>query len=224
MDGGSAFLEILFFGMVAAFLVLRLRSVLGRRMGHERERRPENERIAPANRPSAKDNVVPLPAAQTSNDPVQRGLMEIRQVDGSFDPDGFTAGAKTAFELILNAYANGDRDTLRSLTSNSVYSVLDGEMRRREDEDQSLESTLVRIREAKITAAALRGSVARVTVQIASEQINVVRDGEGHAVKGKRGAIDSVVDVWTFERDTASKDPNWTLTEIQEPAAEEAEE
>jgi predicted lipid-binding transport protein (Tim44 family) len=220
MDAGSAFLEILFFGMVAAFLVLRLRSVLGRRMGHERDQKSGGDGSVPRGKGAADENVIQMPGKRLPEDPLERGLAEIQQADRSFDPDGFATGARTAFELIVNAFANGDRDTLRSLTSNNVFSMLDGEMKAREDAGQTLESTLVRIREARIVSANLRGSVAHVTVRFESEQINVVRDDEGHAVQGQHGVIEPVTDVWTFARDTSSSDPNWTLVEIQDAPAD----
>lgn len=221
MDAGSAFLEILFFGMVAAFLVLRLRNVLGRRMGHERDSQGSGERSAQRESASSDDNVIAMPGPRnTSGDPVERGIAEIQRADRSFDPDGFVTGAKTAFELIVSAFANGDRDTLRSLTSNDVYMMLDQEMRRREDAEETLESTLVRIRDVKIADAGLRGTSAQVTLKIESEQINVVRDAEGRAIQGQHGAIEPVTDVWTFARDVRSGDPNWTLVEIQDAPAD----
>ena len=221
MDGGSAFLEILFFGMVAAFLVLRLRSVLGKRVGHERKPQADGDTPVKHDAPANEDNVVAMPTARNLSDPVQRGLADIGRADHTFDPDGFVAGAKTAFELTLNAFANGDRDTLRSLTSGDVFAMMDGEMSRRESREETLESTLVRIREAKILDASLVGSMAQVTVKIGSEQINVSRDGEGHAIQGQHGVVDSITDIWTFARDVSSKDPNWALVEIQEPEDED---
>jgi predicted lipid-binding transport protein (Tim44 family) len=217
MDGGSAFLEILFFGMVAAFLVLRLRSVLGKRIGHERKPQTDRDETSKLEPRVNDDNVVAMPSPRNLSDPVQAGIVDIQRADRSFDPDGFAAGAKTAFELILNAFANGDRDTLRTLCSPEVYRLLDSEMQGRETREETLESTLVRIREAKIIGAKLLGNTAQVTLRIGSEQINVSRDREGHAIQGQHGVVDSVTDIWTFSRNTASNDPNWTLTEIQDP-------
>ncbi|MCA8927425.1 MAG: Tim44 domain-containing protein [Alphaproteobacteria bacterium] len=225
MDAGSAFLEILFFGMVAAFLVIRLRSVLGRRMGHERDPQAKGDRSGPTERAKGKaaadDNVIAMPGPRNlPSDPLERGLAEIRRADRSFDPDAFATGARTAFELIVSAFANGDRDTLRSLTSSGVYTTLDSEMTRRERAGETLEATLVRIREAKIVEAQLDGSMAQVTLRIESEQIKVVRNGEGHAIQGQHGTIESVTDVWAFGRDVRSGDPNWTLVEIQDVPAD----
>jgi predicted lipid-binding transport protein (Tim44 family) len=217
MDGGSAFIEILVFGMVAAFLILRLRSVLGRRMGHERDQRPEGQTADASKSRRQDDKVVPLPGITRGNDPIARGIAEIQRADRNFDPDGFCVGARTAFELIVSAYASGDRDTLRGLTGNDVFELLNSAMTEREQRDETLESTLVRIRSSDIVGAEMRGSQALVTVKIVSEQINVTRDSEGHAISGHHSSIDTVTDIWTFMRDTKSPDPNWTLVEIQEP-------
>ncbi len=217
MDGGSAFIEILVFGMVAAFLILRLRSVLGRRMGHERDRRPEDRPAKSGSNPRQDDKVVQLPGIARGDDPKSQGIAAIQRVDPNFDPEGFCVGARTAFELILSAYGSGDRDTLRQLTDDSVYQLLDSAMAGREKREETLESTLVRIRSSDIVDAEIRGSDALITLKIVSEQINVTRDSEGHAIAGKTGAIDTVTDVWTFKRDTQSNDPNWRLSEIQEP-------
>ena len=217
MDGGSAFIEILVFGMVAAFLILRLRSVLGRRTGHEREERPENDSPEAANNnPLQDDKVLQLPGISRGDDPKSRGIAQIQAVDQNFDPDGFCVGARTAFELILSAYASGDRDTLRQLTDDSVFQLLDGAMTERDQNEETLESTLVRIPSTDIVDAELRGSDALVTLKIQSEQINVTRDSEGHAIAGQHGVIDTVTDVWTFKRDTSISDPNWFLAEIRE--------
>lgn len=218
MDGGSAFIEILVFGMVAAFLILRLRSVLGRRTGHERDQRPENRPAEAANNnPRQDDKVVQLPGITRGNDPKSRGIAEIQRADKNFDPEGFCVGARTAFELILSAYGSGDRDTLRQLTDDSVFQLLDSAMTEREEREETLESTLVRIRSTDVVGAEMRGTKALVTLKIQSEQINVTRDSEGHAIAGQHGVIDTISDVWTFTRDTSSADPNWLLSEIQEP-------
>ena len=230
MGAGSAFLEILFFGVVAAFLFLRLRSVLGKRTGHERDPNAKPDQIArrqaempdPAskNSKSTDYNVIAMPAPRlTSTDPVDRGIAEIQSADSSFDPDGFVTGARTAFELIINAFANGDRDTLRSLTSDNVFGVLESEMRRREDACETLEVTLVRIRDARIVEAGVSGSQTVITLKIESEQIKDVRDGESHAIQGQHGQIEQATDIWTFSRDAQSKDPNWALSEIRDAAA-----
>lgn len=217
MDGGSAFIEILVFGMVAAFLILRLRSVLGRRMGHERDQRPEGRAAEPSNTRHQDDKVVPLPGIARGNDALSAGIAEIQRADRHFDPDGFAVGARTAFELILSAYGSGDRDTLRQLTGESVFDLLNKTMTERDEREETLESTLVRIRSTDIVEAEMQGPIALVTLKIVSEQINVTRDSEGHAISGHHGTIETITDVWTFSRDTRSTDPNWVLSEIREP-------
>ncbi len=218
MDGGSAFIEILVFGMVAAFLILRLRSVLGRRTGHERDQRSKNHPAEAANKnPRQDDKVVQLPGIARGNDRLSNGIADIQRADRNFDPDGFCVGARTAFELILSAYGSGDRDTLRQLTDDSVFQLLDGAMTEWEQREETLESTLVRIQSTEIAEAEMRGSHALVTLKIQSEQINVTRDAKGHAIAGQHGVIDTITDIWTFTRNTSSADPNWSLTEIREP-------
>jgi predicted lipid-binding transport protein (Tim44 family) len=224
MDGGSAFIEILIFGMVAAFLILRLRSVLGRRTGHERDQRRNSPTAKPGSANRREDKVVALPSIARGNDPVSRGIAEIQRADRAFDPENFAIGARTAFELIVSAYASGDRDTLRQLTEPRVFSTLEGAISDRESRDETLEATLVRIRSSDVIEAEMRGNTAAVTLKIVSEQINVTRDAEGHAIAGKSGAIEQVTDIWTFTRDSRSADPNWTLAEIRdaEPVAGES--
>jgi predicted lipid-binding transport protein (Tim44 family) len=219
MDGGSAFIEILVLGMVAAFLILRLRSVLGRRMGHERDRSAEARPTGAANAKRSDDKVVKLPNIARGNHTAAAGIAEIQRSDKAFDPDEFCVGARTAFELILSAFGSGDRDTLRQLTNAAVFQILDTTMTEREQREETLESTLVRFCSTDIVAAEMRGSTAAVTLKILSEQINVTRDAEGHAIAGQHGVIETVTDIWTFTRDTASRDPNWLLSEIQPPEA-----
>jgi predicted lipid-binding transport protein (Tim44 family) len=223
MDGGSAFIEILLFGMAAAFLIFRLRNVLGRRMGHERDPAADPRPVETEVNGRADDKVVPLPGITRATDPLSLGIAEIQQVDRNFEPESFGVGARTAFELILSAFGSGDRDTLRQLTNDSVFDILTGAIDDRESREETLESTLIRIRSADVISAEMRDSLSWVTLKIVSEQINVTRDAEGHAISGKHGVIDTITDVWVFARDTRSQDPNWTLAEIGEPDDAEVE-
>src|SRR5687768_12785959 len=193
MEGSFPFLEIVLFAMVAGFLILRLRSVLGRRTGHER-RRPDPITARTAQE-EARDKVIPLPergrAPQREEAPsavadsgALAGIAQIRSVDPNFDPGEFVTGARRAFEMIVEAFAKGDSGTLRPLLSDEVFAQFDGAIRAREEARQTLTTTLVGIREAEITDAALEGRTAQVTVKFISEQINVTRDSEGRVVDG----------------------------------------
>lgn len=228
MSDGFAYLDILFFAMVAAFIAFRLRSVLGRKTGHERPRADPISRrtTAQAGERGAADNVVPLPERAPAPPPVEepapvaagggpaRGeIAAIRRADPSFDPQHFLQGAKVAFGMIVEAFAKGDRAGLRPLLADEVLAQFVGAIDARERAGHTLTTELVGVRDAEIVAAALEGTRARVTVRFTSEQINVTRNAAGEVVEGDPRHIDTVVDVWTFERDTRSRDPNWQLVE-----------
>lgn len=232
MSDGFAYLDILFFAMVAAFIALRLRSVLGRRTGNER-RRPnplEAKPVPRPNEPRANDNVVPLPErpqparpdeavpAEMQEGPVATGLTQIRLNDPSFDGEQFVKGATGAFGMIVEAFAKGDREALRPLLSPEVFAGFSSAIEARERRGETLATELVSIREAEIVDAGAAGSKARVTVRFNSQQINVTTDAQGQPVDGQPAQTEDVIDIWTFERDTRSRDPNWQLVETRTPA------
>jgi predicted lipid-binding transport protein (Tim44 family) len=223
MSDGFAYLDILFFAMVAAYIAFRLRGVLGRKTGHERPRvDPITQRTAAR---STGDNVVPMPerapppppaeepVAPVAGDAARAGIAAIRRADPSFDPDHFLGGARAAFGMILEAYAKGDKAALRPLLADEVYAQFAGAIDAREQAGHVLSTELVAIRSAEIASAGLLGSRTRVTVRFTSEQINVTRDAAGNPVEGDPRQIETIIDVWTFERDTRSRDPNWQLVE-----------
>ena len=215
MDGGIPFFDLLFFAMVAAFLVFRLRSVLGRRQGHHQP--PPQAEPHAAGDANSNDNVIALPDRNEAEDdesdgtPLGEGVRRIRSVDGTFDPDAFASGARAAFEMIVNAFAGGDRDTLRPLTSTEVFGNFERTIADREAKGYVLEATLIGIREAELTDAGLDSHEAWATVRFVSEQVGVLRDSEGQTLSGATNAIEEITDVWTFARDTRSPDPNWRL-------------
>ncbi len=224
MGGDFQFFDIIILAMIAGFLVLRLRRVLGRRDGHEGgypDPFKENEKNKSAR--DNDDNVVRLPdrsddfdesldeASVDVNDPVAAGLTQIKVADPSFHPAEFAEGAKAAFEMVLNGFAAGDRKTLRGLLSPDVFANFDEAISERERAGEVLEDTLVGIRSATIVEAAMDGRNALVTVKFVSEQISALRDADGNIVDGNPNEVIDVTDIWTFSRDTRSSDPNWTL-------------
>ncbi|MCY4394371.1 MAG: Tim44/TimA family putative adaptor protein [Rhodospirillaceae bacterium] len=211
----------LIFAAVAAFVLYKLRSVLGRREGHE-QRPPDifakAERSAPAE--SGSDAVLPGPghasreADETDPDsPAADGIRAIQGADRSFDPAGFLEGAKAAFEMIVEAFARGDRDALQPLLAPNVFANFEGAIAARENAGETLETTIVAFDSAELTAAEMQGRVARVTVTFVSEQSNTVKDTDGNLVDGDPAAVEKITDIWTFARDTRSRDPNWHLVE-----------
>lgn len=220
------FIDIIFFAMVAAFLVLRLRSVLGRRTGNER-RRPDPFRPGPAN---SGDKVVPLPdrsvrgpgevievPAATKGTPLEAGLTQIAVADPNFTPQGFLGGTKVAFEMVVNGFAKGDRKALRPLLNDAVFESFSAAIKAREDAKLTRETTLVDIKSIDIIEARMEGRTALVTVKFVSEQINVSRDKDGRVTEGDATHVAEITDIWTFARNTRSRDPNWTLVETRSP-------
>ena len=226
MSEGFAYIDILFFAMVAAFIALRLRSVLGRRTGHERRR---SGGFGPARPNGAADNVVTLPDRSTSQSEaeasfsglsdvgVKSGLTQVRLADRRFDLQQFLSGARSAFEMIIEAYAAGDKGTLRPLLADDVYAGFERAIDQREAAGQSFETQLTAVPAAEVVGAEMRDRSARITVRFKSEQINLLRDAERKVLEGDPRTAEEVIDIWTFERDTTSDDPNWTLVETRTP-------
>ncbi len=230
MGEGFQFIDIILFAMIAAFLILRLRNVLGRRDGHEggfpdpfRDRSAEDGGKDPVD-----NNVIQLPEAkQTGEAPfadapapeeetwpnaeVGVGVTQIRVADPRFSPKEFLAGASAAFEMILNAYASGDRESLDSLLSPEVYGNFARAIDDRDEKGHVMEDTLVGIRAADIVEAYMDGEAACLTVKFVTEQVNVTRDDQGHVIDGNPNQVADVIDFWTFARDTRSPNPNWAL-------------
>ena len=222
---GDGFLDIILFAMIAAFLVLRLRSVLGRRTGHERP--PPDTLARPRADAKANDNVVELPdrtgdpakdaefVAEASDDPLAAGLTQVRIADSSFEPEGFLTGARSAFEMIVHAYASGDVKTLRNMLNDEVYENFSSAVKEREAAKETLETTIIGIKKAEAIEARVDGRMAFVTVKILTEQVNVTRDKDGAVIDGDPNRITEVTDIWTFARNTRARDPNWTLVETR---------
>ena len=230
MGNSFPFLEILIYAMIAGFLIMKLRSVLGRRTGHEKQR-PDPFTAAPEAE-SENDNVIQLPeragdavdeeavladADLEGADPLQAALMRIKLADQDFDETTFAGGAKGAFEMIVQAYATGDVDTLKALVSGPLYGGFVQAIEEREQANETQETTIVTIRSAEVTDAELDGHEARVTVEFISEQVKVTRDADGKVVDGDPDKIDVLTDIWTFERDVRSPDPNWELVAARVP-------
>ena len=236
--GDMAFLDIVLFAAVAGFLILRLRSVLGRRNGTEdaerwrarppertierAEQMPDNVAQFPGTKPPAEptaesaNEIAGVDA--TGNPALRKGIDDIRRADRNFDPPGFVEGAKAAFEMIVLAFAQGDTTTLKPLLAPDVFGGFETAIKDRLAAKQTLETTLVGIRAAEIVGAVLEGRNALVTVKFITEQVNVTRDADGNVVDGEASKVLRLTDQWTFQRDTGNRDPNWILVRTEEPA------
>jgi predicted lipid-binding transport protein (Tim44 family) len=211
MQGGGFPIDLILFGMVAAFLVLRLRSVLGRRTGFER---PAGERaplpVPPVAGAAAPVAVVPHRGVPDARGPVGQALARIRAADAGFDPMVFLTGAEGAFRMIVEGFAAGNRPLLRDLLSDDTYAGFEGAITEREAKGEVQRTEIREIREAVIDGADLRGTTAEVTVRFVSDQVNLTTDSAGKPVAGT-DAVTELTDVWTFQRDVRSADPAWRL-------------
>ena len=220
---------------LAVFIFLRLRSVLGQRTGRERppydpyssarepvRPAPENV-IALPNRPAEAVAAKPAETAEPAEPPARwkdvaepgsalaAGLDSIEAAEPGFDPKHFTTGARAAYEMIVTAFADGDRRALKTLLSREVYDGFDGAIAEREKRGDKMETRFVSIDSADITAAEMRGSNAHVTIRFHSKLITATHDKNGNVIDGIADKVTDVTDVWTFARDVSSRDPNWKL-------------
>lgn len=241
MDGPFNVTTLIFL-VIAVAIFLKLRSVLGRRTGDEearfeRYKQQEAQRRAAA---SSQDKIITLPrrdredapkpaeeprstaaveervkALAGADDSVAKGLMDIVRVDQSFEPDGFLKGAKVAYELIVTAFAEGNRRSLKELLSPEVFEGFAGAIGDRESRGETVEQTFVGIKAADIVEAELKNGISNVTVKFVSELITATRDRGGEVVAGDPKKIKEVTDIWTFSREVASRNPNWRLIATQ---------
>ena len=226
---GSFDFVTFFFFVAAVIIFIQLRSVLGKRTGHER---PPHEQMARRDQaPTAEGlddpKVVTLPRRGRENpepetfavvdaysEPgtdLNKGLRAVVTADPSFAPNDFVAGATAAYEMIVSAYAEGDRKTLKGLLSREVYDGFVAAIDEREARGETVRSNFVGIEKASIIQAEMKGTEANITLRIISQLISATLDKDGEVIEGDLVEVTDVNDVWTFARDTRSRDPNWHL-------------
>lgn len=216
----SQFFDIFLIAVVAGVILFRLYTVLGKRTGNERPPQ-ESYRLsgsAPSDAAPPKDKVVPLPVASRSEqiadkpaDPVARGLLDIKLADRTFETDHFIAGARSAYEMIVTAFARGDRAQLRPLLGEEVYAAFDQVIAGREQRKETVAFTFVGFKDVKIVHAALKGRSAEITLAFGSQFISATSDANDTLIEGNSKSVRDVTDVWTFARDVRARDPNWAL-------------
>jgi predicted lipid-binding transport protein (Tim44 family) len=220
---------------LAIVVLFRLRSVLGTRTGNERsplDRQRAAQKPAPA---AADDTVVPLrprPAEPATDIDAERaarkraaeietfshgdarvaeGLNAIAEADPAFSPKSFIEGAKAAYEMIVTAFATGDRKTLRNLLDKDVYDGFERAMSEREAAGHKIDFTFVGLPKVEISEAELDRRDARVAVRFDAEVVSATRDKTGALLEGNADQVQSISDEWTFARSPKSRDPNWKL-------------
>jgi predicted lipid-binding transport protein (Tim44 family) len=213
-------IDLILFGMIAAFLILRLRSILGRRTGFERppELRPDLRRGLFGGGGVIEGKAEPVPEKPPAStrklpDPVSpagQALARMRTIDPNLDPARFLDGAEAAFRMIVTAFAAGNRPALQPLLSEETWRAFDLAITAREQAGESQRTEIKAINSATIEEADLRGNTADITVRFVSDQVNATLGADGQPVAGA-DALTEIVDAWTFEKDLASPDPTWRL-------------
>jgi predicted lipid-binding transport protein (Tim44 family) len=219
MDNGFQFLDIILFAAVAGFLLLRLRSVLGRRTGNERRRPDPFSTPSPLAMPPRGPIIdqPPSDAAPAATVSGATGVAALKAADPSFDEQAFLAGARGAFEIILKAFAAGDTAALERLLSKDVFAAFAGAIHARVEAKETHETNLVAIKSVELVETSIEGSTGLVTVKIVSDQINATRAADGKVVDGDPEKAVEKTDFWTFSRPLRARDPNWTLVATHSP-------
>jgi predicted lipid-binding transport protein (Tim44 family) len=224
------------FLLLAVFIFLRLRNVLGQRTGRERPpfdrfstrdavRTPASDNkvvtLPPRNteapaKPAEPEEDAPAPASPWQGvaepgSPVAAGLDAIVAADPEFDAKHFLTGARAAYEMVVTAFAEGDRRTLKNMLSREVYEGFETAITEREGRGETVESRFVAIDKAEITGAELRARTAHVSVRFVSQLVSATRDRGGAVIDGSPDKVTDVTDIWTFAHDLSSRDPNWKL-------------
>lgn len=242
MDGRIDVTTLLFL-VLAVVIFLKLRSVLGRRTGHEQGRFEQYKAQQEARqqaREAATDKVVTLPRRDreendarpveqearvdgeqrmrdyaAGNDEIGKALVDMVRADPSFDPAHFVQGAKAAYEIVVTAFAEGNRKTLKDLLSPDVYEGFSGAITEREGRGEQMDQSFVGIKAADLVEAEVKGGIAQLTVKFVSELISATRDRAGVVINGDPKKIREVTDIWTFAREVMSRNPNWKLVATQ---------
>jgi len=217
--------EIVILAMIAAFLGLRLYSVLGERAEHEEESVPHRfdandddrpSKVAPKSGSQPVSPIRPQPRLNGMIPAVERGIRDISAADPSFDITMFLKGAKGAYRMVLDAFWKGDLATLKELCDDDVYAGFAAAIDAREAAGHTLDNKLIRIEEDKIHSATLDGSMARVAVLFVADIAAVTRDKDGNVIAGSLDDAVESRDVWTFSRNISSSGPDWLLDETDE--------
>ncbi len=220
--------DLIVLAAIAIFVLLRLRAVLGHKIGHDqpppvpRDLPDESDRmvqVPPRQQPltieGEAERIEPSPEAQAAMaklpEDVRQGIEAMGKIDALFSLPEFLGGARGAFEMVLEAYSRDDRDTLKMLLAKDVFENFKKDLDDSHKAGRRVETTLVSILSAEAIEARLTRNVAHIVVKFESEQIQVVRDTQGTIVEGDASDIQIVEDEWAFERDLRSSNPNWKI-------------
>jgi predicted lipid-binding transport protein (Tim44 family) len=215
MSDGFAFFDIIIFAMLAIYLVFQLRRVLGRKTGMEKP--PTNEFTEEKEPAPQHENIISLNGKNQEQAVSSSGIMKLRQLDTNFNEKEFISGSRAAFSWIVSAFADGDTMKLEPLLGPKLFKNFEQAIQERAAAGEKLETKIVSIKSVQIDDVSVAGNTANVTVEFISDQIKVVRDSEENIVDGNPDTIENLKDLWTFNRDVTSPNPNWILTRTETP-------
>lgn len=232
--------DLLLYALVAAGLIFWLRSILGSRHGDERQRpnpfAPSKPDPAESAKPalSALDNSILTPGetliggplilpknsnCTIANSALEPALLKIASMDRNFNLAHFMTGAQDAFVMIVEAFAQGDRDLLKSLLAPDLYKAFDQSLKERSAAGGTMTAEIHAIRKVEVTDAQLKDKMAFITLRFVADETVVTKDKDDHMLSGHPDRVTETIDIWTFARTIASKDPTWLLVATREEEA-----
>lgn len=221
MDTGFSYGDIIVIGAIAVFILLRYRAMLGE-TGDRTDNTGPQAKVTPI---SEFERVIQLPAARITaltekkdefasyKTSLAESFVAMRGIDREFTPDEFLQGARAAYEMVIDAFNNADRDTLKMLLSDTIYQQFDASLKEEETSGEKSKTTLTAINNATISAAKLSGNMATITVEFLSEQVHLTYNAAGDIIEGDVSNQQKVEDSWVFTRNLSSTDLNWKIIE-----------
>lgn len=225
--------DLIIYIVIAAGLIFWLRSILGTRSGDERQRpnpylqpeKPKDLKEYPYDGAekiiTPEERIIQLAQHPSSNMAVdnktaENGLLEISRADKKFDIQNFLTNAQDAFVMVVEAFADGDRESLKDLLAEPVYKAFDAAITAREKTGEKAQAEIQSIRRADVIEARIKDKTAFVTIRFTADETRVVRDKDGEIISGHPDKVTKMRDVWTFGRKLGSKDPRWLVYETRE--------
>jgi len=226
--------DLIVYALVAAGLVFWLRSILGTRHGDEQERSnpyatenisDNNSSDAPyiaGQQPMSEEDRIRELASQpksnlsVENKTAENGLLDISKSDKKFEITQFLNGAQDAFALIVESFAQGDKETLQNLLVEDVYKAFESAVNERKKRGETSITEIHAIKKAEVMAARIEGKKAFITMCFTADETSVTRDSEGEIISGHPDKVTQMRDVWTFGREINSKNPAWLVYETRD--------
>ena len=220
------YIDILILAMIAIFIINRLRNVLGKKTGNESDIVEKFTQRKSAFKESEPDSISDEKVTKSdhkikktfhSNKKINSVINEIIKIDNNFEINSFFEGAKKAFEFILTEYSNNNLKVLEKLVNKNIYKEFENQINLRTDKNEELEITVISVKNPEIKSVNLEKKyTAYFKLLFNSEQVQITKNSKGDIIDGDSNQILQIKEIWTFSKNLKSKDPNWTLEEIEE--------